>query len=38
MTVDVEKSVTRKFVVCSLGKVDCEVPIPVGKFIGVIVE
>jgi hypothetical protein len=38
MTVDVEKAVARKFVSCSLGKVDREVPIPVSEGIGVIVE
>jgi len=38
LTVDVEKAVTRKFVVCSLSKVDCEVPIPVSEGVGVTVE
>jgi hypothetical protein len=38
LTVDVENTVTRKFVSRSLGKMDCEVPIPVSEGIGVIVE
>ena len=38
LTVDVEKTVTRKFVACSLCEVDCEVPIPVSKGIGLVVE
>jgi hypothetical protein len=37
-TVDVENTVTRKFVSCSLRKVDGEIAIPVSKGIGVVVE
>jgi hypothetical protein len=38
VTVDVENTVTRKFVSASLGKVDGEISIPVSKGVGVVVD
>ncbi len=38
LTVDVQSTVTRRFVSYSLGKMDGEALIPVGKGIGVIME
>jgi hypothetical protein len=38
LTVDVDSTVTRRFVVCSLGRVDREVTIPVSECISVILQ